>query len=137
MFEPSAYRNFVPEGRQVVKEICDDIVPFENYYKSIKEHMASKECYKTIESRELKRVSCFADLDNSIRAAQKILAEIHTKLESEIAESVDISRSTGSLPTDISMSSNGSTRGMELIWLMMARWINFEFWFSYEKRPRI
>lgn len=26
---------------------------------------------------------------------------------------------------------------MELVWVMMSRWINFEKWFAYEKKPRI
>ena len=26
---------------------------------------------------------------------------------------------------------------MDLVWVMMSRWINFENWFSYERKPRI
>lgn len=27
--------------------------------------------------------------------------------------------------------------GLDFVWLVMARWLNFETWFSYEKKPRI
>ena len=75
--------------------------------------MQIKEAYKEILEREPNRASAFSDLDNSIRAAYKILLDVRGKLE------------------------EGGTRKEHKIWIGLARWINFEKWFSYEKEPRV
>ncbi len=62
-------------------------------------------------------MSSFSDLDNSIRAAYKILQDVLPQLKSN--------------------KKDPSQKAMELIWVMMSRWINFETWFSYEKKPRV
>jgi hypothetical protein len=83
------------------------------YFSSIKKSMQSKEAYKEILEREPNRASAFSDLDNSIRAAYKILLDVRGKLE------------------------EGGTKKEHKIWIGLARWINFEKWFSYEKEPRV
>lgn len=79
--------------------------------------MIDKEVYKIIQEREPDRISCFSDLDNSIRAAFKILQDVLPQLREKKRES--------------------SQKGMELVWVTMAKWINFTNWFSFEKKPRI
>jgi hypothetical protein len=61
----------------------------------------------------MKRVSSFADLDQSIRATQKILSEVIPKFK------------------------KAENPAIEYVWLVMARWLNFEVWFSYERKPRV
>jgi len=56
------------------------------------------------------RVSCFSDLDNSIRACYKILLDIKKQLK----EGDD-----------------------NKIWACMSKWINFERHFTYEREPRV
>lgn len=63
--------------------------------------MQSKDAFKDITDREPVRSSPFCDLDNSIRAAYKILLDVRTQLE------------------------DGGTKKEHKIWIAMARWINF------------
>jgi|688.fasta_scaffold658974_1 hypothetical protein len=49
----------------------------------------------------MKRVSSFADLDQSIRATQKILSEVIPKFK------------------------KAENPAIEYVWLVMARWLNF------------
>lgn len=51
---------------------------------------------------------------------------------SEVQTSVSTSQSLA-----ISDNLGASSKPVEFVWLMMARWLNFDLWFSYEKRPRI
>lgn len=77
----------------------------------------------------------FADLDNSIRSAFKILTEIKDSVYP--IDSKKTINNSGSLSLSTSNSFSNSNKPVQLIWLMMARWMNFEFWFSYERHPRI
>lgn len=54
------------------------------------------------------------DLDIAIRATYKILLEALPKLKK-----------------------NSESNSIEYVWLIMARWLNFECWYSYERKPRI
>lgn len=58
-------------------------------------------------------MSAFCDLDNSIRAAYKILLDVRNKFE------------------------EGPSKPQNKIWIALARWINFEKWFAYEREPRV
>lgn len=60
----------------------------------------------------MNRQSCFADLDQSIKATYKILQEVIPQFEK-------------------------NSGNVEYVWLVMARWLNFETWFSYERKPRV
>ena len=114
LFDQNAYNKFNPTTLNIVKEIQNDVAPCEKYYKSIKNHMSEKEVYSIIKEREPERVCSFSDLDNSVRAGFKILQEVLPQLKSKKESSE-----------------------MDLVWVMMSRWINFENWFSYERKPRI
>lgn len=74
--------------------------------------MQSKEAYKDIIEREPNRTSAYSDLDNSIRAAYKILLDVRTQLEE-------------------------TPKKEHKIWIGLARWINFEKWYAYEREPRV
>ena len=65
------------------------------------------------DEREPVRSSPFSDLDNSIRAAYKILLDIRAHLD------------------------DGPSKKEHKIWIGLARWINFEKWYGYEKEPRV
>lgn len=111
LFDSLAYDKFNPTNLSIVKEIQNDIEPCEKYYKSIKNHMSEKEVYSLIKEKEPERVSSFSDLDNSIRAGFKILQDVLPQLKGG--------------------KKDPSQKALELVWVMMSRWINFERWFSY------
>ena len=73
--------------------------------------MSEKEVYSLIKEKEPERVNSFSDLDNSIRAGFKILQDV--------------------LPQLRSGKKDPSQKALELVWVMMSRWINFERWFAY------
>lgn len=75
--------------------------------------MQSKDAFEDIQQREPNRTSAFSDLDNSIRAAYKILLELKSQFE------------------------EGPSKPQNKIWIALARWINFEKWFGYEREPRV
>ena len=80
----------------------------------MKKQMTQKKVYTLIQQKEPDRISCFSDLDNSIRAGYKILLEILP----QIKQAKQCSE-------------------MQKVWIMMSKWINFERWFFYEKNPKI
>ena len=81
--------------------------------------MSEKEVYSIIKEKQPERVNSFSDLDHSIRASYKILLDVLPQLKSNKKEK------------------DAAQKAMDLVWVMMSRWINFQTWFNYEKMPRI
>lgn len=130
LFNELEYQSFRPEAnKDIIKDTHEDVKPREKFFNSIREKLEGKHSYKKIKEKEPKRVSPFSDLDNSIKATYRLLKEVLPRLQNES----DLMSSTGSSVNTSASSSDGHN----MVWLMMAKWINFEFWFSFEKRPRI
>lgn len=109
LFNKENYAAFNPQ-QDLIEDIKRTYADHEKYYTAIKKSMKTKDVYKLISEREPNRVSCFSDLDNSIRACYKILLEIRKQLK------------------------DGEDNK---VWACMSKWINFERNFSYELEPRV
>jgi serine/threonine protein kinase len=112
LFDPATYAAYEPK-EDTFNEVKKSYLEYEKYFTSIKKTMEGKECYtKIIYPNEPKRVSSFVDLDKSIRTGYKILAWVKKELK-------------------------GHPSGQSRVWVLIARWINFEEWFSFEKEPSL
>lgn len=112
LFTPEAFKAFQPK-EEVFNEVKKSYLEYENYFLKVKKTIEHKECFiKFIKPHEPKRVSAFIDLDKSIRTAYKILRWVRTELKDSIGKE-------------------------SRVWVMLARWINFEQWFSFEKEPNL
>ena len=79
--------------------------------------MNKKKAQEIIDEKEPERISCFSDLDNSIKICYKILQDVLPLLEEK-------KRTPGQ-------------KYLDSIWAIMGKWINFENWFCFEKKPKI
>lgn len=105
LFDLNSYKDYQPNEEQF-NDIKKTYLDHEKYFASIKKSMQNKEAYTSICEKEPHRTSPFCDLDNSIRAGYKILLDIKDQLE------------------------EGSSKKEFKIWIVLARWLNFERWFS-------
>lgn len=80
LFESESYNSYKPSP-ELIDDINRTYVDHEKYYSAINKSMKTKDVYKLIKEREPSRVSCFSDLDNSIRACYKILLEIKKQIK--------------------------------------------------------
>ena len=112
LFDEAAFKAYDPSEEQF-NDIKKSYIEHEKYFSSIKKSMQSKDAYKDIVDREPNRASAFSDLDNSIRAAYKILLDVRAQLE------------------------DGGVKKEHKIWIGLSRWVNFEKWFAYEREPRV
>ncbi len=79
---------------------------------SIRKGLQKKESWVKIQQIEQKRISAFLDLNNSIGVIYAKVKEISVYLKE--------------LPNNRS----------NMIWVVLAKWTNFEKWFSYELNPQ-
>ena len=91
-------------------EVKKDYADRERFFNSIKESMKTKEANKEIKEKETKRVSAFCDLDYTLKYGYYILLEIKDQLDGKNKNEIDLK-----------------------VWTFIAKWINFERWFSFEK----
>lgn len=72
----------------------------------------------------MRRQSCFSDLDNSIKATYRLLKEVLPKIQHPENDSRETLMNSGVMA---GLSTTCSLEGSKdkLVWLMMAKWINF------------
>ena len=80
LFEEKVFRAYEPREEQF-EEIKNYYIEHKRYFSSIKKSMQSRDSFKDIQKREPNRESPFSDLDNSIRAAYKVLLELRGRFE--------------------------------------------------------
>lgn len=112
LFDPATYDHYEPK-EDTFNEVKKNYLEYEKYFNSIKKNMETKDCFtKFISPNEPKRVSSFIDLDKSIRTGYQILSWVKKELK-------------------------GHPLQDNRAWVLIARWINFEDWFSFEKEPNL
>jgi hypothetical protein len=110
LFDEATFENYSPK-EDTFNEIKKSYLEYEKYFQSVKKSMQPHPSYHTyILPYEPKRSSPFVDLDKSIRTGYKILLHVRNELGRNALKE-------------------------NKIWLWLAKWINFERWYAFEKEP--